>query len=104
MGDAYRSGHVPLGLYALTRSLSLCMQYLGIQLVRALLTTRADTGPILCVCYTNHALDAFLLGLMDAGVENIVRAGGRSKEAALIARSVRELAKVRPAFTPASRC
>jgi hypothetical protein len=35
--------------------------------------------PVLCVCYTNHALDQFLEGLLDSGVTDIVRVGGRSK-------------------------
>ncbi len=34
---------------------------------------------ILCVCYTNHALDQFLENLLDEGIEGIVRIGGRSK-------------------------
>ena len=41
--------------------------------------TGADIGPILVVCYTNHALDGTLHHLIDAGVEQIVRIGGRSK-------------------------
>lgn len=36
-------------------------------------------APILCVCFTNHALDQFLVGLMDAGITGIVRVGGNSK-------------------------
>lgn len=28
-------------------------------------------GPILCVCYTNHALDQFLEGLLDAGITKV---------------------------------
>lgn len=34
-------------------------------------------GPILCVCYTNHAIDQLLCGLLDKGVKRIVRIGGR---------------------------
>lgn len=40
---------------------------------------RAGLQPILCVCYTNHALDQFLVGLLDAGIESIVRVGGNSR-------------------------
>ena len=29
--------------------------------------------------FTNHALNQFLLGLVKAGVENLVRVGGRAK-------------------------
>lgn len=36
-------------------------------------------GPILCICYTNHALDQFLEHLLDKGVKGIVRIGGRSR-------------------------
>ncbi len=35
--------------------------------------------PVMCVCYTNHALDQFLEGLLKSGVDRIVRVGGRSK-------------------------
>lgn len=38
---------------------------------------QAPVQPILCVCYTNHALDQFLEALMDAGIKDVVRAGGR---------------------------
>lgn len=34
---------------------------------------------ILCVCYTNHALDQFLEHMLDYGETRIVRIGGRSK-------------------------
>eukprot|EP00775_Hariotina_reticulata_P006332 gene6332-6566_t len=48
------------------------------------LSQRPQIGPILVLCYTNHALDAFLEGLVDAGVdEGIIRVGGRSKSAKL---------------------
>jgi len=42
-----------------------------------------NCGPILCICYTNHALDQFLEHLLEKGVENIVRIGARSKSEAL---------------------
>ena len=71
--------------------------YVGIQIVRALLTFEDanrripvnrppvvrkpgdSVSPILCVCFTNHALDQFLLGLIHAGIDNIVRLGGSSR-------------------------
>ena len=34
-------------------------------------------GPVLIVCFTNHALDQFLEGLLAAGLTNLVRVGGR---------------------------
>ena len=79
--------------------------YVGIQLVKALIANTigngktgsdmepsdADTlfsdmpcnpcgpcvGPILIVCYTNHALDQFLEELLAAGLTDLVRVGGR---------------------------
>eukprot|EP01071_Lankesteria_metandrocarpae_P006195 Lankesteria_metandrocarpae@DN4270_c0_g1_i1.p1 len=35
---------------------------------------------ILCVCYTNHALDDFMADLLNAGLTSMVRIGGRSKD------------------------
>lgn len=34
-------------------------------------------GPVLIVCFTNHALDQFLEGLVAAGLTKLVRVGGR---------------------------
>lgn len=36
-------------------------------------------SPIICICYTNHALDSFLEELLDNGVPvaDIIRLGGR---------------------------
>jgi hypothetical protein len=56
--------------------------YLGVQFVRALLANvrlRVNIGPLLVVCLTNHALDSFLESLLDAGMGQIVRVGGRGK-------------------------
>ncbi|RAH41543.1 P-loop containing nucleoside triphosphate hydrolase protein, partial [Aspergillus brunneoviolaceus CBS 621.78] len=54
--------------------------YVGIQLAKCLSSNRdlLDLGPILCVCYTPHALDQFLQGLLNAGIASIVRLGPRS--------------------------
>jgi len=38
-----------------------------------------DSGPILCICYTNHALDQFLEHLLDKDITRIIRIGSRSK-------------------------
>lgn len=68
--------------------------FVGIQIIRALLTFNPriiqyemdrqnganHLGPILCVCYTNHALDQFLVGLLNAGIESIIRVGGKKCE------------------------
>jgi hypothetical protein len=40
---------------------------------------RHSSKTILCVCYTNHALDQFLESLLDKGITQIVRMGSRSK-------------------------
>ncbi|KAH6677816.1 hypothetical protein F5X68DRAFT_245533 [Plectosphaerella plurivora] len=55
--------------------------YTGEALIKVLLANkrRARLGPIICICYTNHALDQLLEHLLDKGVEQIVRIGSRSK-------------------------
>jgi hypothetical protein len=83
--------------------------YLGVQLMKVLLHNtsnasnahggyggghRADVGPILMACFTNHALDAFIESLIDAGVDSsgIVRVGGRSKSERVQSLNLRGLA------------
>lgn len=44
---------------------------------------------ILCVCYTNHALDQFLECLITVGITDIVRIGGNSKNPAIDAYQLR---------------
>ncbi|RPA78403.1 hypothetical protein BJ508DRAFT_228237 [Ascobolus immersus RN42] len=75
-------------LAALQRELALIQgppgtgkSYVGIQIAKILWANKRQTGigPILCVCYTNHALDQFLEELLDAGIPKIVRLGSRSK-------------------------
>jgi hypothetical protein len=42
------------------------------------LQLRPVIGPILVLCYTNHALDAFLMDLVNCGItEGIIRVGRR---------------------------
>ncbi|KAL8766873.1 MAG: hypothetical protein Q9209_006469 [Squamulea sp. 1 TL-2023] len=55
--------------------------YTGVSIIKVLLHNRksADLGPIICVCYTNHALDQLLEHLVQDGIEQIVRIGSRSK-------------------------
>ena len=64
--------------------------YLGVQMVNAMLeahkTAQLQLGTaaplqILCICYTNHALDSFLESLLDAGVDKtlFVRLGKSPK-------------------------
>lgn len=54
--------------------------FLGVQLTKALLSSRPTQKPILLVCLTNHALDSFLQDLRDAEVTGLLRVGGGSKE------------------------
>lgn len=60
--------------------------FLGLRIVSTLLMNPCawrgsgdDVSPILIVCYTNHALDQFLVGLLGT-TKNIVRLGGRCKD------------------------
>ncbi|KAL0023688.1 hypothetical protein WJX79_001943 [Trebouxia sp. C0005] len=58
-------------------------------------------GPVLIVCFTNHALDQFLEGLLAAGLTDMVRVGGRSKSDVLLQYNIHEL--VRDKATPAQK-
>ena len=63
--------------------------YIGYKIVQTLLQNRHiwdpnSTSPILVMCYTNHALDQFLEGIIHHKIDNdrtpkIVRIGGRSQ-------------------------
>ncbi|RHZ83153.1 hypothetical protein Glove_99g360 [Diversispora epigaea] len=57
--------------------------FIGVGIMRALLAPEnrraTSIGPILTICYTNHALDNFLKDLLDVGIDNIVRIGSNSK-------------------------
>lgn len=75
-------------LNTLSRELSLIQgppgtgkSYTGEKIIKILLENRekAKLGPIICVCYTNHALDQLLEHLLDEGVDKIIRIGSRSK-------------------------
>ncbi|KAL1644160.1 hypothetical protein SLS58_004440 [Diplodia intermedia] len=68
--------------------------YTGIALIKVLLDNRtaANLGPIVCVCYTNHALDQLLEHLVDAGISQIIRVGSRSKSEVLKPLLLREVA------------
>ncbi|TRZ20766.1 hypothetical protein HGM15179_006244 [Zosterops borbonicus] len=71
--------------------------YVGLKIVQALLTndhvwqTTEQKRPILIVCYTNHALDQFLEGILSFQGNGIVRVGGRSSSAALQRFTLKEL-------------
>ncbi|EFY85817.1 NF-X1 finger and helicase domain protein, putative [Metarhizium acridum CQMa 102] len=83
--DATQSAAI---LNTLSREISLIQgppgtgkSYTGEKIIQVLLGNkkRAKLGPILCVCYTNHALDQLLEHLLDAGVKGVIRMGSRSK-------------------------
>ena len=63
--------------------------YIGLKIVEILLQNKNvwdphTTSPILVVCYTNHALDQFLEGILKFNSKTrIVRIGGRSKSSEL---------------------
>ncbi|KAJ5335800.1 uncharacterized protein N7506_005736 [Penicillium brevicompactum] len=69
--------------------------YLGVKIVQALLEVKRDAnlGPIMVICYTNHALDQFLKHLLDVGIEKIIRIGGRSQAAELEGKNLRVISK-----------
>ena len=55
--------------------------FVGVNIVKVLLSAKkkADLGPIVIVCYTNHALDQFLEHLHQSGITKLIRMGGSSK-------------------------
>ncbi|KAK6953355.1 hypothetical protein Daesc_005658 [Daldinia eschscholtzii] len=89
-------------LNSLKRSLALIQgppgtgkSYTGEAIIKALLANKeqASIGPILCVCYTNHALDQLLEHLFNGGVEQIIRIGSRSKSSVLTNLNLRIVGK-----------
>lgn len=72
--------------------------YTGVALIKALLANRVQgktrLGPIICVTYTNHALDQLLEALIAKGVTSqIVRIGSRSKSERLQQFNIRQVAQ-----------
>lgn len=69
--------------------------YTGVAIIKALLKNRnaATLGPIICVCYTNHALDQLLEHLVEDGVEQLIRLGSRSKSEVLQNLNIRQVSK-----------
>jgi hypothetical protein len=72
--------------------------YTGVALMKVLMENKkaAKLGPILCVTFTNHALDQILEHLVDAGVEQVIRIGSRSKSERLSAVNLRAVAQKEP--------
>jgi hypothetical protein len=69
--------------------------YTGETIIKILLHNReaANLGPIVCVCYTNHALDQQLEHLVKGGVRQVIRLGSRSKSELLQNLTLRNVAK-----------
>lgn len=69
--------------------------YLGVQLMRVLLALKRtiNLGPIIVVCFTNHALDQFLEHLIGVGVRKIIRIGAQSRSSALEEHNLRDISK-----------
>eukprot|EP00347_Sterkiella_histriomuscorum_P002994 403366003 len=72
--------------------------YVGEHFVRILMQNiklwRKQKGPILLVCYTNHALDQFL-NLIKKYTQNFIRFGGRCKDEGLSKHQIREFIRSR---------
>mmetsp|Transcript_31280 Transcript_31280/g.71896 ORF Transcript_31280/g.71896 Transcript_31280/m.71896 type:complete len:568 (+) Transcript_31280:1151-2854(+) len=62
--------------------------FVGVKLAEII--HRLTDQKILCVCYTNHALDSFLPDLLDSGITEITRVGGNSKTERLKPYNIRE--------------
>ena len=76
--------------------------YTGVAIIKTLLKNRkkANLGPIICVCYSNHALDQLLEHLVKDGVEQLIRLGSRSKSELLQDLNLRHVSKnIRPTKT-----
>ena len=69
--------------------------YTGGALIKTLLKNRkaANLGPIICVCYTNHALDQLLEHLVADGIGQVIRLGSRSKSEVLQNLTIRHVAQ-----------
>ncbi|KAL7929042.1 hypothetical protein V8C35DRAFT_203887 [Trichoderma chlorosporum] len=89
-------------LNTLSRELSLIQgppgtgkSYSGEKIIKVLLANkeRSNIGPILCVCYTNHALDQLLEHLLDDRIDKVIRIGSRSKSERLQALNLRMVAQ-----------
>ncbi|KAF9729289.1 hypothetical protein PMIN01_12979 [Paraphaeosphaeria minitans] len=69
--------------------------FLGVQLMKVLMECkdRAKLGPIVVICYTNHALDQFLEHLLEIGIDKIVRLGGQSHSNLLEGHNLRKVSQ-----------
>ncbi|KAL4816023.1 hypothetical protein BDW67DRAFT_57620 [Aspergillus spinulosporus] len=72
--------------------------FTGVALIKVLLANKARVrkglGPIICVCYTNHALDQLLEDLLDNDITSqIIRIGSQSKSERLQPLNLRSVAQ-----------
>lgn len=65
--------------------------YLGVAIMRVLLAAKEKfgSGPIVVICYTNHALDQFLDHLVNVGINKVIRIGAQSKSDLLKGKNLR---------------
>ncbi|KAB2569395.1 NFX1-type zinc finger-containing protein 1 [Lasiodiplodia theobromae] len=80
--------------------------YTAVAIIETLLKSLSDStpGPIICVSYSNRALDSLLEKLQDAGVERMVRVGGQSKSDALKAINLDVLVQSQNQLLEDKRC
>lgn len=97
------SGQCQALFAALTREFALIQgppgtgkSYLGIKLMQVLLNCQkeAHLGPILVICYTNHALDQFLEQVLREGTKKIIRIGGQSHSTCLEGHNLRTVSQM----------
>ncbi|GES76034.1 P-loop containing nucleoside triphosphate hydrolase protein [Rhizophagus clarus] len=71
----------------------------GVQIMKVLLANenqKTKIGPILTICFTNHALDQFLEHLLDENITKIVRLGSRTKSERIKEYNLEEICRNRP--------
>ncbi|KAG0374708.1 hypothetical protein BGX24_010063 [Mortierella sp. AD032] len=75
---------------------------IGVDLMRVLIHNKQamNSGPILVICYTNHALDQFLEKLLDAGYTRFARLGSQSKSQRLQNYNLKAMIASRPRSKP----
>ncbi|XP_033097283.1 NFX1-type zinc finger-containing protein 1-like [Anneissia japonica] len=81
--------------------------YIGLKIVETLLRNKSHwspnndeyaehvehKSPIMVICYTNHALDQFLKGILEFSPKKLVRIGGRSKSEELARFNLKVISK-----------
>lgn len=86
--------------YALTHRMALIQgppgtgkSYTGVAILQALThnATKGELGPVICVTYTNHALDQLLERLVEANITQVIRVGSRSKSEVLEKLNLRQV-------------